>query len=416
MNGKVVEALNRSLRIQIPTFIGARTTLNTMVRMVYPFLATFSRGLGVELWMISLALTFRAVTGALGPFIASVADSRGRKSGMLVGMLLFVSGAALMSFWPTYPTFVITLVLTILGNYLFIPSMQAYLGDRVPYQRRALALALTEYGWSFSSIIGVPVIGLLIARWGWKAPFPFLALMGVLAIGALVWLVPADTRSTSRNQGFWENLRSVFTYGPALAGMAMGFFVVAGNEVVNLVFGVWIEDTFAVKIAALGAASAVIGISELGGESLVGLLTDRLGKSRAIGVGLLLNSLSALMLPVLGHSISGALVGLFFFYLAFEFALVSTIPLMTEVLPSTRATLMAVYGSSVSLGRAAGDLLAPALYLHGIWLNGLVAMTFNVLAILALRYIRLPEVPKAENLLAEFVQTAESPAAVEDEI
>ncbi len=387
-----------------------------MVRMVYPFLATFSRGLGVELWMISLALTFRAVTGALGPFIASVADSRGRKSGMLAGMLLFISGAALMSFWPTYPAFVITLILTILGNYLFIPSMQAYLGDRVPYHRRALALALTEYGWSFSSIIGVPMIGFLIARWGWKAPFPFLALMGLLAMGALVWLVPGDARHGSRKQGFWENLRSVLTHGPALAGMAMGFFVVAGNEVVNLVFGVWMEDTFAVKITALGAASAVIGISELGGESLVGLLTDRLGKSRSIGAGLLLNSLSALMLPILGRNIPGALVGLFLFYLTFEFALVSTIPLMTEVLPSTRATLMAVYGSSVSLGRAVGDLLAPSLYLHGILLNGLVALSFNLLAILALRYVRLPEMKPSKNLLTGFVQGTESHATVEDEI
>jgi predicted MFS family arabinose efflux permease len=198
--------------------------------------------------------------------------------------------------------------------------------------------------------------------------------------------------------------------------MAMGFFVVAGNEVVNLVFGVWMEDTFAVKITALGAASAVIGISELGGESLVGLLTDRLGKSRSIGAGLLLNSLSALMLPILGRNIPGALVGLFLFYLTFEFALVSTIPLMTEVLPSTRATLMAVYGSSVSLGRATGDLLAPSLYMHGILLNGLVALFFNLLAILALRYVRLPEMKSSKNLLTGFVQGAESHATVEDEI
>jgi MFS transporter, DHA1 family, inner membrane transport protein len=386
-----------------------------MVRMVYPFLAAFSRGLGVELWMISLALTFRAATGALGPFLASVADSRGRKPGMLAGMLLFVSGAVLMSFWPTYPAFVTALVLTILGNYLFIPSMQAYLGDRVPYQRRALALALTEYGWSFSSIIGVPLIGFLIARWGWQAPFPFLAAMGLLAMIALFWLVPADIKPSAERPGFWDNLRSVLTYGPALAGLAMGFLLVAGNEVVNLVFGVWMEDTFAVKIAALGAASAVIGISELSGESLVGLLTDRLGKSRAIGTGLLLNGLSALMLPVLGFSVPGALVGLFLFYLTFEFALVSTIPLMTEVLPSTRATLMAVYGSSVSLGRAVGDLLAPSLYRHGILLNGLVAMTFNVLAFLALLYIRLPEVKTPENLLGGFAPPAESPEVVDDE-
>jgi len=386
-----------------------------MVRMVYPFLATFSRGLGVELWMISLALTIRAAAGALGPFLASIADSRGRKPGMLVGMLLFVSGAALMSVWPTYPAFVIALVLTILGNYLFIPSMQAYLGDRVPYQRRALVLALTEYGWSFSSIIGVPLIGFLIARWGWTAPFPFLALMGLLAMGALAWLVPADTRPDSKRLGFWINLRDVLTHAPALAGLAMGFFVVAGNEVVNLVFGVWMEDTFAVKIAALGAASAVIGFSELSGESLVGLLTDRLGKSRAITAGLLLNGLSALLLPVLGSSVPGALLGLFLFYLTFEFALVSTIPLMTEVLPSTRATLMAVYGSSVSLGRAAGDLLAPTLYGHGILLNGLVALTFNILAILALHYVRLPEVKVPENLRPGLIKRPESPTITEDE-
>ena len=111
----------------------------------------------------------------------------------------------------------------------------------------------------------------------------------------------------------------------------------------------------------------------------------------------------------------GALLGLFLFYLTFEFALVSTIPLMTEVLPSTRATLMAVYGSSVSLGRAAGDLLAPALYSHGILLNGLVALTFNILAILALHYVRLPEVKVPENLRPGLIKRPESPTIAEDE-
>lgn len=386
-----------------------------MIRMVYPFLVTFSRGLGVEIWMISLALTFRSATGALGPFLASIADSRGRKVGMLAGMLLFVSGATLMSIWPTYPVFVIALVLSIMGNYLFIPSMQAYLGDKVPYQRRALVLALTEYGWSLSSIIGVPLVGFLIARWGWKAPFPFLAILGLFALGALLWLIPTDTPSSKKRAGLWTNLREVFTYGPALAGLAMGFFVVTGNEVVNLVFGVWMEDTFAVKIAALGAASAVIGFSELSGESLVGLLTDRLGKARAITAGLILNGISALLLPVLGFSVPGALVGLFLFYLTFEFALVSTIPLMTEVMPATRATLMAVYGSSVSLGRAAGDLLAPSLYMHGILLNGAVALTFNILAILALYYVRLPEVDGPKSLIPGLIRQPESPTIAKNE-
>ena len=56
----------------------------------------------------------------------------------------------------------------------------------------------------------------------------------------------------------------------------------AGNELVNLIFGVWLEDSFGLQIAALAGASAVIGFSELGGESLAALLTDRIGKPRAL--------------------------------------------------------------------------------------------------------------------------------------
>ena len=127
------------------------------------------------------------------------------------------------------------------------------------------------------------------------------------------------------------------------------------------IFGVWLEDSFDLQIAALGAASAVIGLSELGGEGLVAAFVDRLGKPRAIGLGLAANCLAALALLFLGRTQAGALVGLFFFYITFEFTLVSIIPLMTELLPSARATLMAFNMAALSLGRALGDLLAPRL-------------------------------------------------------
>ena len=64
------------------------------------------------------------------------------------------------------------------------------------------------------------------------------------------------------------------TFTPALLGLTMGLFTSASNEVVNLVFGVWLEDSFGLRIAALGAASAVIGLSELGGETLSVGFTD----------------------------------------------------------------------------------------------------------------------------------------------
>ncbi len=358
--------------------------VNTAHRMVYPFLPVFGRGLGIDLATLSLALTTRALVGVFGPFLASVGDSRGRKAGMLFGMVLFTSGVSLVVFFPTFPAFILALVFTTLSKYTFDPSMQAYLGDRIVYRRRGLALAVTELGWSFSFILGVPVVGFLIARAGWMAPFPLLSLLGIVSLIGLFWILPRDRVPDRDRPSLWHNLRSVFTSWPALAGLMIGMFISTGNEVINLVFGVWMEDTFGLRIAALGAASAVIGLSELGGETLVGVLVDRLGKVRSVGLGLALNCAAALGLPVLGASLPGAFVGLFLFYLTFEFTLVSTIPMMTEVLPGSRATLMATNVASHSFGRAAGAFLAAPIFGLGFYFSALATVLFNLLALVSL--------------------------------
>jgi MFS transporter, DHA1 family, inner membrane transport protein len=303
---------------------------------------------------------------------------------MLFGMLLFTSGVSLVVLFPTFPAFILALVLTSLSKYTFDPSMQAYLGDRIAYRRRGLALAVTELGWSFSFMLGVPAAGFLIARAGWMAPFPLLALLGLVSFLGLLWILPRDEQASIRRPSLWHNLRSVFTYWPALAGLMVGMLISTGNEVINLVFGVWMEDSFGLRISALGAASAVIGLSELGGETLVGGLSDRIGKVRSVGLGLALNCAAALALPVLGMSLAGAFVGLFIFYLTFEFTLVSTLPMMTEVLPGSRATLMAANVASHSFGRAAGAFLAAPIFSIGFNFSALATVLFNLLALISL--------------------------------
>ena len=83
-----------------------------------------------------------------------------------------------------------------------------------------------------------------------------------------------------------------------------------------------------------------------------------------------------------GRDLVGGLVGLAFFYLTFEFAIVSSIPLMTEVLPAARATLMASWIASISGGRALGALVASGLY-ESTLAPGIVAI---IVAVIAFRY------------------------------
>ena len=370
------------LRFQLILFTTARTIFNTLHRMVYPFLAIFARSLGVDLTTFSYALTARSLVGTFGPFAASVADRQGRRFGMVLGTALFTLGAAVVVFWPTFPGLAVSLALATLGKYIFDPGMQAYISDHIPYERRGRTIAITEFGWSLAFIAGVPLMGFLIASNGWMAPFPLMVLLGGLIVVGLFWLVPKDVQQATPNRSR-DNFRLVVTSLPAVTGLAIGLFASAANEQVNLIFGVWLEDSFGLQIAALGAASAFIGISELSAEGLVAAFVDRLGKSRAVALGLAVNSLAALALPFIGRTEVGALIGLFLFYISFEFTLVSSIPLMTEILPAARATMMAFNIAAISLGRALGAFLAPRLYGVSFLAVALGAILFNLFAMVA---------------------------------
>jgi predicted MFS family arabinose efflux permease len=209
--------------------------------------------------------------------------------------------------------------------------------------------------------------------------------LGVLVIFFIWRIVPREDPHHTLTNNSRAGYRAVFTSIPALAGISIALWASAGNELVNVIFGVWLEDSFGLKIAALAGASAVIGISELSGEGLVALTTDRLGKPLALGIGLVGNALASILLPFIGHTQVGALVGLFFFYITFEYILVSHIPLMTELVPSARATMLSINVMGHSIGRALGAFLAAIIYQHfGFMSVALLAVLFNIAGLAAL--------------------------------
>jgi predicted MFS family arabinose efflux permease len=91
------------------------------------------------------------------------------------------------------------------------------------------------------------------------------------------------------------------------------------------------------------------------------------------------------LLPIVGTTEAGALIGLFLFYITFEYVMVSHIPLMTEIMPSARATMLSFNLTGHSLGRMIGALLATFIYQKfGFLPVTLLAILFNLFALLAL--------------------------------
>ena len=364
-----------------------RAVLNTAYRMIYPFLSVFARGLGVEISVISGLVANRAMIGAVEPFIFPFLETRGRKFGMLLGLGLFVLSMALVALWPGLFTFGIALIFSLVGKAIFDPSLTSYVADHISYEKRGTAIGFLEFAWSLAFIVGIPAVGLLIARSGWWAPFGVLGILGLFAFIYILFTLTDSARPVHHIDGIFGNVKQIFTTPAVLIAFSIGLLVSAANEVVNLMFGVWLEDSFKLQIAALAGASAIIGLSELGGEGFVTLFVDRVGKVRASGYGIVANCLAAILLPVIGRTQLGALIGLFLFYITFEFTIVSIIPLMTEVMPSARATTLSFAGAANYVGRAIGALLAPTLYASGFSYVTGAAVLFNVLGLAAVWYV-----------------------------
>jgi len=392
MTGALPEAAPGApaLRVQLVAATLTRVVMNTAHRMVYPFLPALSRGLGVPLENLTLLLSLRGALGLTAPSVGWLPDRFGRRQALLVGLLIFSLGLALPAFFPAWPAFVLFVVLVAAAKLIFDPSLQAYLGDRTPYARRGLVMGFSELGWSGAALVGIPLAGLLIARSDWHAPFLPLAAAG-LAAGAALWFIipgdapaPGQARPPAAGQGvaLWRNPIVV-------AGLGMGLFISLGNENLSVVYAAWLERSFGLSVAALGLSTTVIGVAELAGEGLVMGLADRLGKRRVIAAGLIFSALAYLALPLAGARLDLGLVGLFLVFITFEFTVVATLPLMTELMPLARGRVMTTNVAALAGGRMLGDLVAGSLYPLGFFWVGLASAAASLLAlVILLAFIR----------------------------
>jgi len=381
-----------SMKMQVILLTIVRAIMNVNTRMVYPFLMVFARGLGIDLKTISTTLTIRSFFGVLTPFLAPLAEKHSRRAGMLLGAAMFAIGSGLVVLWPTLITFGIALSITFLGMYVYMSAVQAYLGDTVPYAQRGRAMSIFELAWSFAFIIGMPLLGFLIGRYGWQAPFPIITGLGILSCFVIWAFIPNSLpEGNGKEGGILSGMKDVFTSPAARTNLLLVFVFLLGNEMINLMFGVWLEDTFALKITGLGFASIVLGMADLGGEGLSTFIIDRLGKERTIRIALVLTAASCILVPLAKNSLALTLAALFMVFLTFEVAFIGIMALSSEILPKARATLMASNVAAVSLGRGVGAIFAPLLYGIGYLTNGIAAVFFALIAFWLVSKIKMKE-------------------------
>jgi len=348
-----------SLQILVMMFL-ARLIVDTGWRMVYPFIPQFSTGLGLTVVGFSWLIFVRSIAGLTGSIFGILADRYGRRRLMTMGLLAEAAGLIALAlswqWWAVGP-----MMLFGIGVSTFMPVQQAYVSDKVDYNKRGRALATIDMSYAVSGLVGMVIVGWMIEAIGWRSPFLILGLLCLLAAPVIWFQLPAveDRTHTSLTLA---TLRSVLAKPNVLASMGVGLLVFLAASCFVTVWGIWLNHDFNLGAVALGVVATLIGLAELSGISLSSLFIDRIGKRRGSQIGLILASAGFLLLPFSQGRLFLAVAMLVFLGVVVEFTIVSLFPLYSEQAPEARATIFSLVGIGISIGLAVGAPITATLW------------------------------------------------------
>jgi predicted MFS family arabinose efflux permease len=342
--------------VQVVT--AGRLASNVGVRLWGPLVPQLAAGFGTSTAAIGAALSAGEFAGLLAPVIGVRVD-RSRPSQVMVGALALLSvGALVIAAAPTVVVVGAALVLVSSSKVLYDTAMGSWIAAQVRYERRARVVGLTETSWALSLLVIVPLLLLIGAASSWRWAVVGVAVVNVTA-ALLVRSLLAGTATAPGAVRVRGQVRSVLGAWPLFAGVAL---LMTSSQFLFVTFSSWLEDDHGFAAAGVSAVSFLIGGVELVASSATMVLTDRIGKQVSAALGMACMVPGALALTLGSGHLGLGVVALAVFIVGFEFALVSTLPMVTEVRPEARGASLGVTIGMGTLGRGLATLAATAGY------------------------------------------------------
>jgi len=367
------------VRRGVPPLTAARLATNAVYRFAPPFLATIGRGLDVDLADLGVALALTELAGLASPLVGRSIDRLPRRSAMVAGLIGIAAGSLMVAASSGIALFTVGLLLLGLTKVVFDVGLISWTADHVPYDRRGRVTGLLETSWALGLLIGVTLLGLVAAVSSWRWSY-VVGAVGVVAMAGIVMArldrEPAVHHATARPAAAATRL------DPAGWAAVIGMLgLTAAAQALFVTFGAWLEDDFGFGTAALSAVTFGIGGLELVASTTSAARTDRWGKERSVVGGAAVMIPCGLLLVVLQTHVGPGLLALAVFIAAFEFSIVSTIPIGAELSPGTPGRGIGALLAAGTVGRMLMAVPATVLYeAHGFRAPALLAVAAAGLA------------------------------------
>lgn len=351
----------------IVAIIFGRLVINITKRFPYPFVSAIGLNFAVPVSSIQNVIAMTNGAGLLSPILGTISERYGRKPVMLAILIMMSIMSFVGAIFSNYGVFVVVMFAFGIGKIIYDPTFQSYLGDVVPFNRRARIMGFGELSWALSLIIAAPVVGFLLDTSTMQVVFIFMGIALMLG-GIGIWLfTESDVKSKSERQSIQfispiTSFKIISQHPPAVFALLFAIFLTMSHELLFINYGLWMEQSFDLVLTALGTVTIVIAVAEIIGEFVVITIADRIGTKLTSMSGMLVATIMFAIIPSLSFSLPIALFGIFVMFIGIETAIVASFPLFTEILPDARAVMMSANMGAHSLGRVMGAALGGIIY------------------------------------------------------
>lgn len=229
----------------------------------------------------------------------SMADRRNRKSIIIVGIVLWSAATFVCGLATSFAALFIARMAVGVGEGSLSPSAYSMLGDRVPAQRRGIAMSIFATGGTFGGGIAILMSGLLIG-WAtgmlssagihtikaWQLVFMLVGIPGLIVALLIAAFIrePARTNEGGKATSWMEIVQQFSRHKRAYTLMFLGYATLA---IAGFGFQIWGPSAFVrVHLLQPYQVGLLFGLGfAIGGTAGVffgGALSDRLRRSKAI--------------------------------------------------------------------------------------------------------------------------------------
>jgi predicted MFS family arabinose efflux permease len=356
---------NRTSEAKIIFLIGAVQCINILdFMMVMPLGPDFTDALGIpasEIGKIGGSYTAAAaISGIIG---ARFLDRFDRRKALAVAMFGLALGTAAGGFATGLNTLLLARILAGLFGGPATSLSLAIIADIIPRERMGKAIGAVMSAFSVASVLGVP-LGLQLSLWfGWRSPFFFVALLGLIVTANTIFWLPPMRGHLDKVKGavagtilsFFKNPTFLLSYSMSAAAFMAGFILIPS-------ISPFVQHNLNYPRAWMGLLYALGGAASFLVVRLVGKWVDQFGSFRLGLIGAGLMALSVYAGFASGWSSISVPLLYIVFMVAMSFRNVSMNTLTSKVpAPHQRASFMSIQSAVQHIASALAAFLSSEL-------------------------------------------------------